>query len=354
MATPIARFEVRVGGGGKNEVFRARSWGSCLLTPANVGTEQRNSNPKPRTTKNAVDVTNPQARILARYRKGHAMSGSRRNYPSFAALWSAGADWHSRRELLGLWARRYRRVPGRKLLRRLGKSPERFVDLQLAHGGGCRLRLRRKDGGDHASFFENFFEIPYDITEFGTPRLIVDAGAHVGCFTARLHQWFPDAEIVSFEPEPANAKLLDENFRLNAIKGRVVDKALWIEDTTLEFLAGKSNGGRLAETSSDFDAKAVAGRLTETVKVPATSLQSVLGERLKDVDLLKLDIEGAELDVLDHDLPLVSPKTVILCEVHYLERNRARFEELLEKHGWTGKLVDDSHPPHSCWILRKK
>lgn len=278
------------------------------------------------------------------------MAGSRRAHPSFSAVWNAGADWHSRRELIGLWARRYKRVAGRKLLRRLAKSPEPFIDLRLP---GCRLRLRRKDGGDHASLFENFFEIPYERADFGEPRLVVDAGAHVGCFSARIHQWFPNAEIIAFEPEPENARLLAENFELNGLRGKAVAKALWIEDTTLEFLAGRSNSGRLAGSSGAFDEERIANRLSHSVKVSATSLRTVLGERLKEVGLLKLDIEGAELDVLDRELPNLSNDTVILCELHFLDKNRARFEEILAKHGWAGRLVDASHPPHSCWVVRK-
>ena len=72
-----------------------------------------------------------------------------------------------------------------------------------------------------------------------------------------------------------------------------------------------------------------------------------------DVDLLKLDIEGAELPVLEQELPRLAAKTVILCELHFVAENDERFHAIAAASGWTVTLLDASHPPHGVYLLRK-
>lgn len=282
------------------------------------------------------------------------MPKSGKDAPPPGRMWRLGADVASRRELFALRAARYR-LRGKRLLRRLTNRNAALIELSLADSPGdtpIHLTLRRRDGGDHASFFENFVEIPYGLEELGPVRLAVDAGAHVGCFSLALHRAFPEAEIVAFEPDAANLRLLTRNWEANAIRGCIVGKALWTEETECAFRVGKSNSGRIASTSADFDEERVARRVSETVRVETTTLAEQLGDRVGEVDLLKLDIEGAELDVLENVLPLLGPDARILCELHDSDLNRGRFESLLAEHGWDGERIDETHP-HSYWFVRR-
>ena len=239
-------------------------------------------------------------------------------------------------------------MPFRHLLKRLLLHDLPLVRLNLARQRSVHLCLRPKDAGDRASFFENFFELPLNLSLDREPSLIADAGAHIGCFSLYAHSRWPNARVVAFEPDEKNQALLRENFSLNKIEGEVVPKAIWKEPGKLTFAANQSNSGYL--TAGTKQGQCSGSKIAR--EIDATSLSFSFGSDLKKIDLLKLDIEGAELEVLDVELPNCSPHTIILCELHFTEINRARFDEILSRHGWVAVLHDATHPPHSTWILR--
>ena len=276
------------------------------------------------------------------------MKRIKQNRSRLKDVWKAGTDFKSRLQLLGLYCHRYHGIPARHLLKRwlLPNTPS--ICLNVTLDKLLHVSLRPKDAGDRASFFENFFELPLDLPFDRDPLLIADAGAHIGCFSLFAHNRWPKARLVAFEPEEKNQALLRENFSLNKIEGEVVPKAVWKESGTLTFTSGQSNSGYL--TAGTKEKK--SSELNTARKVDATSLSAHFGNDLKKIDLLKLDIEGAELDVLEVELPNCSPHTIILCELHFTEINRPRFKEIILRHGWQAELYDASHPPHSTWILR--
>src|SRR5207249_284305 len=117
------------------------------------------------------------------------------------------------------------------------------------------------------------------------PRLIVDVGAGIGDFTALAASAFPAAQILALEPNPQSFAVLERNVRRNRLSN--VD-ARCIAVGTREFY-------ELGEAWWSATATAYAGRSIRTVT--ASPLRELIGDR--DVDLLKIDCEGAELDVLD-------------------------------------------------------
>jgi FkbM family methyltransferase len=231
----------------------------------------------------------------------------------------------------------------------LPRKPLLELSLRLQHP--VRMCLRRYDRGDHASFFENFFELPVRPDLCPRPAVIADAGAHIGCFSLMAHSLWPDARIVAFEPEAANVELLRRNFELNHVPGEVVPKAVWKEPGRLQFAATRSNGGFLlaGNKRSEVDAPAAP----QMQEVEATSLSAFFGSELGQVDLLKLDIEGAELQVLESELSRLGPETTVLCELHFSAKYQRQFEDLITAGGWHGQVYDASHPPHSTWVMRR-
>ncbi|WP_315852995.1 FkbM family methyltransferase [Candidatus Laterigemmans baculatus] len=120
------------------------------------------------------------------------------------------------------------------------------------------------------------------------PR-IIDCGANLG---VTVHFWkclFPQARVTAFEPDPAICRMLRENCSgLNSVE--VIEAAVWNEDGQLLF---KSQGGVGGHLRGLTESTTQGGELG----VRAVRLRDLLGE---PVDLLKIDIEGAEIDVL-HD-----------------------------------------------------
>ena len=124
--------------------------------------------------------------------------------------------------------------------------------------------------------------------------VVIDVGAHVGYYTLlAAKQVGPTGKVYAFEPEPVNHGLLLRNVELNGYDNVVVVKSAVSDDagSTTLYLTGLDNGRHsvyqhnLPENGS--------------VEVPTTKIDDFLElQGWPSVDLIKIDVEGAELDVL--------------------------------------------------------
>jgi FkbM family methyltransferase len=122
--------------------------------------------------------------------------------------------------------------------------------------------------------------------ELPASAYILDCGANIGLSVIYIKQLCPDAVIIAFEPDQSNFKLLEQNIESYAIKDvQLEQKAVWKENTTIAFANEGSMSSRIEQSSST----------TEDNKVIAVRLKEYLNEK---VDFLKIDIEGAEYQVL--------------------------------------------------------
>ncbi|RZL44778.1 MAG: FkbM family methyltransferase [Pedobacter sp.] len=128
---------------------------------------------------------------------------------------------------------------------------------------------------------------------------ILDCGSNIGLSVLYLKSICPTAIIEAFEPDAANFSLLKRNIESNGLTGVTLNqKAIWKENTTLIF----ENKGTLA---SKLDVNASNGTEVETAR-----LRDYIN---KEVDFLKIDIEGAEYPVMqDIEDKLYLVKTMFL------------------------------------------
>ncbi|MCD4811845.1 FkbM family methyltransferase [bacterium] len=125
--------------------------------------------------------------------------------------------------------------------------------------------------------------------------LIIDVGAHIGLSILYFKREYPNSRIVAFEPNPITVQVLNENiFNNNLDDIEIHESAIWVEDGIKKMYIDNTEQDRYSVAS--FNKNCWNG----TVK---SKLISVKTERLdkyvnQDIDLLKLDIEGAEQRVL--------------------------------------------------------
>ena len=179
------------------------------------------------------------------------------------------------------------------------------VPARLPDGGTIALRVTH--ASDLALIFEVLYKGQYAVPELDDPKLIVDAGSHIGSSVAWFASRYPGSRVIGFEASPTTCESLRHNVRFfpnveihNVALGPVDGHALFYE---------RPESCRSSLRPADDGA--------EVIRVPVLSLDSAL--RLAgscDVDLLKLDIEGAEYDVL-HACP-PDPQRVrrIVGELH--------------------------------------
>ena len=139
------------------------------------------------------------------------------------------------------------------------------------------------------------------------PRFIVDAGAHIGCSALFFAESFPRANIVAIEPHSENYQLLLRNTR-DQQRIRAIHAAVWHRPEAVV----------IANERSDpwgFQFKS-AGK--ESTTIQGLTVSSAMREcGLERIDLLKLDVEGAEKDIFDAgDLDWMTRTHAIIIELH--------------------------------------
>ncbi|MGA9762860.1 MAG: FkbM family methyltransferase [Gaiellaceae bacterium] len=149
----------------------------------------------------------------------------------------------------------------------------------------------------------------------------VDAGAHFGYFTLLLARLVgPKGRVVAFEVERDNAELVRRNIRLNNLNQRVTVECLAVLGSSgpVELFAGSSGGSTEWTVDAEFAAREDAEPRTRPAVaiVPSVSLDEYFG-RQETVDLIKMDIEGAEAKALPGMKRLLTEsRPVIVLEFH--------------------------------------
>ena len=157
------------------------------------------------------------------------------------------------------------------------------------------------------------------------PALIVDGGANIGMFSVLAHAYFPDVPIVCYEPEKANLRQLERNLSVNGISAEVVPKALWSRETTLFYHKGASYTGYVDENP------------------PGDEIACAMA-RVEDGCWLKLDVEGAEYEVLPQVLASGVRPAFISMEIHSNNAKGGALVSLLEASGYRLKNAHDPVP----------
>jgi FkbM family methyltransferase len=133
---------------------------------------------------------------------------------------------------------------------------------------------------------EIFAKEVYRFCSEKTEPVIVDGGAYIGLSTIYLQMLFPRGRVIAFEPDSALCDMLVHNLEVFGLKDVDVQRsALWRTNGTVEFMPDMADGGRVVELDGS--------RAVQVV--PCIRLRDLLGS---PVDMLKLDIEGAETAVL--------------------------------------------------------
>lgn len=168
----------------------------------------------------------------------------------------------------------------------------------------------------------------YRFQAAGTVPRILDGGANVGLASLYWKRHYPQARITAFEADPAIAAALRENLQANGAGDvEVVEAALWTEHGRLAFRAEGADSGAVAALPG-----APAGRELE---VAAVRLRDLLAEG--PVDLLKLDVEGAEGPLLRDCAGALGNVRAILAEIHEMDpahRQTGDILALLEEAGF--------------------
>jgi FkbM family methyltransferase len=212
-----------------------------------------------------------------------------------------------------------RRVP-RLAARIIIRLHRRLVGRRLAPvdiARGVRMAVSPQDNLGHHLFYYGCYEpeqveLWERLLERGTEQVVLDVGANMGYYSLLAAASPRVARVVSFEPNPMVLPVLRYNVAANpgiAAKMQVVEAAAGDAEGTVPFHQNYAEhnfglGSLQARTEDDV-----------TVDVPLVRLdRHLLALGLTRVDLVKIDVEGAELSVVKGLLGYGRPRLVV--EVH--------------------------------------
>ena len=192
-------------------------------------------------------------------------------------------------------------------------------------------------------FRDIFVSRIYDAGLDNAAPLILDCGSNIGMSLLFFKARYPDATIIGFEPNPDQFRVLQKNIDANNLDRITIHKKA-VSDKTgmIEFFANEDNPGSLN-----------MGLVRRSAKAQVTEVEvDLLSNYITDsVDLLKLDIEGAEESVL-RDLyengELQNIKNIICEYHHHIENGVDRLSEslrMLERAGFGYQLLAASDYP---------
>ncbi|HJW18347.1 MAG TPA: FkbM family methyltransferase [Flavisolibacter sp.] len=183
------------------------------------------------------------------------------------------------------------------------KKQEGFKVSRLRHPFSMR-----NNAYDFATFEEVILRETYNVQIDFTPRYIIDGGGNIGLTAAYFATRFPEASIITLEPDRENFSLLQKNTSLykNIIP---VNSGLWWRSADLIVKdTGLGNNGFVVE---EVEKNTVGS-------VPALSIADImLQQGWNHIDLVKLDVEGSEKEIFSSGYQNWLPKTrVLIVEVH--------------------------------------
>jgi FkbM family methyltransferase len=224
----------------------------------------------------------------------------------------------------------------------------------------------RTYAGDIRIFYEIFLERIYQlpVSVIRDPMVIVDAGANIGMAGVYFRSVYAGARIYCIEPDAGNVEILSRNLAGPLKEGSVILTEAALHDR--EGMVNLSGDGWAYNYSvKDIDEDGLADRVRGADTVPGAGGGSVAGGGagaivpaitpagfiakfgLERIDLLKMDIEGAEEGLFRGDIAWLDRVGVLLIEIH-TEEGKTLIRERLEERGFEVRaagLEDERRAP---------
>lgn len=183
----------------------------------------------------------------------------------------------------------------------------------------------------------------YDIE---STDVVFDIGAHIGTYACFASKKAEDGSIVAFEPVSKNNERLRTNLTQNAENWTIKECALSNFDGKTFIKLSDSRGSETIDEDGDITVPTHRGEtLIESGDIPSP-------------DVIKIDVEGAEMDVLKGFGDWIEDVRVIYCEIHPKELSKSNIdikdvEGLLERRGFSIETIETNRTQYHVRALRK-
>lgn len=226
----------------------------------------------------------------------------------------AGLDWPSMQILLKKILRFFFPRPEIAVLNELRrrKLEQKSYEFSLPNGKKVKGLVPLEA---YHEYKDIFIQGIYDFKASHSKPKILDGGGYVGFSTLYFKSRYPESQITVFECEPKALDLLKTNLTSNGYDDvEIVEAALAAEE------------GRLRFSQEGGDAGSLFLNEGPSIEVNCVKLDQWLGE---EIDFLKLNIEGAEMDVLASCGEKLKNVKEMIIEFHSFAGQDQRLQDLL-------------------------
>lgn len=148
------------------------------------------------------------------------------------------------------------------------------------------------------------------------PKCVIDAGAHKGNWTKLMNEFFPEAHFTLFEPNPMVNQFVEENLRHIPDNYVLEKKAVGASKGSMQLNVWENNDKNLSG-SSLLDH--VRGEGTKQVDCEIIDLDGYCKEKGLNPDLIKLDLQGYEVEALKGCKELLGKVELFIIEFGCLD-----------------------------------
>lgn len=210
-------------------------------------------------------------------------------------------------------------VKGRAIQERFGNVEVRFSGMRIYCHDLLSFYMAAKD---------IFLNRIYDFETSNPNPVVIDGGGHIGLFTLYAKKKYPGARITVFEPDGMSVALLRKNIEVNQIKDvKIVNAGLYKEIGKVSFTSDNSDGSTIfaAGKNAEIDVVTLSGYID------------------KEVDFMKINIEGAELGVLSEIEDRLPKVRELVIEYHGFPetgQNLHKILSILDRRGFRYLIHD--------------
>ena len=147
------------------------------------------------------------------------------------------------------------------------------------------------------------------------PKTVIDVGANIGEFTTQILHKFPECQCMMVEANPYCEPYLKQNtqpYQIIALSDKEGYKELFIE---------KENKIGTGASIYKENTKWYSEGMYNTITVPTSTLDLQEYFKGRKIDLLKLDVQGSELDILNGGEKTLQRTNFVLAETSLTNYN---------------------------------
>ncbi len=150
------------------------------------------------------------------------------------------------------------------------------------------------------------------------PKVIIDGGAFIGFITHRFLKQFPNATVYSFEPNPKVYEKLEAHYKGNP-RVRTIPAGIGSSTGKMLFQINQRPVTNSFLQPNAHHTRNIAGEHRDAINVPITTIDDVMAKYVENhIDILKLDVEGFEIEAFKGIKDIHKKVSIVFAEVNLI------------------------------------